>query len=258
MKKESLTINQLRAVANGKGDSFVGMEGGGLQIAYTGENDDLVDMEIGGTAALVDEHNNRRVLVVTLKNTDTQTRVAKISPGLVYDLNDTTIMRDGAFRHDGASLGDPQHLIGEGSPVPIRKMLAYMQKNPQYFQGFRIKTSDPAQFDKILTLKRDDIFTGNPGTEEIHLSRYESEQQFNDRLLTVNRGFQLDGETEMFFPIPGGATTTITLYAAGALNTARAFAKKIGKAKVGIGVQGRGKLKTEKFVSQSSHQLGNA
>lgn len=256
MKKTELTIQELREAAKGQG-SMVSMEGGLSVEAYTGDGDDLVDMESGGNVVLMDEHGSRRVFVLTLTNTDNQTRKALINPGIVFDPNAPDIIKDGAFHAHGASLADPQHFLGAGNPTNILKWLHFIQKNPTRIAGIRLKTSDPTQFSQVITLKRDTPWSANTNSREIYLANFESEGQFNNKLLTVPEGFTLDNETEMTISVPGGATTTIHFYAAASLSITKAFGKKVDKALKTFGTEGRTKIKTAKFVQQSPHQLGS-
>jgi len=254
MKKSILTTDDLLKVA--AKSQLAGVEGAALNV-YTGEGDDLIDME-QGAGTLMDEHNHDRVFVISLKNNDSNTHVAQLTHGLIYDLQDSTVLKDGLFRERGASLTDPQHFFGSGSPKSLRFFQANIQKNPTLYQGMRIQTNNPALFQQIMTLKKDDVFSGESGTKEIHLSRYLSENQFNDKLMTVNRKLILDNETVWSIPVPGNTELTITLFGASALNMAKAFTKKVEKAERTINLSGRSKMRSEKMVERSAHHLGPA
>jgi hypothetical protein len=186
---------------------------------YSGFGDEFVDL---GSKAVdfSQEMATGRIFAITITNGSGVQQKVFLTPS--YNPTDATrVVRDGAI----PTAGNIATLTGAGSPTTIAEWLAFISKNPSRVVAFQIASSTSAQLGVIMNIVPKSPYN-TLENRLIPLGAFRNEYAFNDKIVTIKQGFQVDDQTEVSVDVPAGATTTFTFYMGAILNTAKALNDK--------------------------------
>jgi hypothetical protein len=215
MDLQYITRQANEEMSNYEGDENRGRE----YTGYTGYKDDFVDFD-GKGLSFASSIAANRVYTVTISNTTGANQTVLLCPS--YVPSSANVVADGV-------IGGVANFIGSGSPKTIANFLAWVNVNPTHVVAMRIQSTLAAQLQQTMTFTRKSPFK-DLETDLINLGSFVNEANNNDKLVTINRPFQMDNQTEISVPIPSTAVTTFTFFCGAVLNTAAALNNKFSKA----------------------------
>lgn len=114
------------------------------------------------------------------------------------------ILADGAIVTNltGTSLGDRT----------IAEFLEWIKWHPTRVFKLQISTDTSSQLDVTLNIQKKNLF-GDPQIEKVLLSSFKSPNNFNDKLIIIEKpDWQLDNDTQVYLTIAGVGGTTNTTF----------------------------------------------
>lgn len=202
-------------------DDLVGFAG------YDGYGDDILDFD-GQQTSFRDEIQTGRRFTIKVDNSAAGAVEQTIIIFPSYAPSSANVIKDGAFLSIGGA-----SLNATGQPGSINALLNFVFNNPTRCLGFKVQSSHSDQMSKSLLIKPKSPFRSLTD-EPIFLEDYRNEHVFQDKMVTVNRRFQVDNQTELQAVIAAGAVTTFTFFFGATLNTAKGLQKKADRAAVGM------------------------
>lgn len=202
-----------------EGNDFSNPNGYGVR-RYTGYNDDLVDFA-GKGVGFADSLATNRIFTMVITNTTGVGKNILLSPSYVPAIGaNTHVIKEGLIIAG---------LNANGNPKSIDEFIAWINLNPTQVVAMRLQSNLSAQLQTTMNIVRKSPFKSLEN-ESINIGSFVSEANNNDKLVTVNRPFQMDNQTEISLFVPDTAITTVTLFCGGVLNTAAALNNKFQKA----------------------------
>jgi hypothetical protein len=203
-----------------------------------GYDDDFLEFD-GSATSFANEVATGRRFTVTIDNTQGGGEAAHAASTdksviLVPSFNPQggTVLTDGTVSISG------QAVFVTGIPESLVSLQKWIQDNPVRCLGLKIESTNILQMGKFLTIAPKSPFR-KLESENIYIQDYKTENQYNDKIATIMRPFQLDNQTDLILNVSKNAVTTVTLYFGAALNTAKALRKKANLANGVMGVQHR-------------------
>lgn len=220
-------INQM--VDNGM-SSFQGSGINSSDGYYTGFADDFVDFGGQGLDFARSVAANRQFIITISNQTGADKTIVLFEAyyAAAYATG-TLLAADGTIATS---------LTGTGSPSTIAEMHAWVMANPTHVPVLRVSSTLSSQLQQTLYIRRKSPFK-TLQDDFIAIGAYVSEANNNDKLVTVQRPFQLDNQTQVSIIIPSTAVTTFTFYCGAVLNTAAALNGKFNAAAQNSGVAPR-------------------
>jgi len=215
-----MTAEQMEDEANGL-SNYKG-------VGYDGRGDDFLQFSgPNGAGSFADPVHQGKIFNLTITNTtsggSSANLTALLCPGLIS--NATGLIADGAFNAVGGAAG----LTGAGSPGLIAHLNAFVQKMPSQIVGFKISSTNPAQFEQNIVLQKQSPFKTHT-SKPINVAIYASEANPNTQLITVKETFFMDAQSQISYQVLPNTTVTLGLVFGVSLNTAGALRKKTQKA----------------------------
>lgn len=212
---------------------------------FDGGSDDLLGydddfLEFDGTAtSFANEIATGRRFTITIDNTQGGGEAAHASSSdksviLVPSFNP----QGGTVLTDGSNTILTQDVFVTGVPETLVSLQKWIEKNPVRCLGLKIEATNILQMGKFLTIAPRSPFR-KLESENIYIQDYKTENQYNDKIATIMRPFQLDNQTDLILNVSKNSVTTVTLYFGAALNTAKALRKKANMANGVMGVAHR-------------------
>lgn len=201
----------------------------GYESDYDGYDDDMLDFN--GENSFQNEAASGRVFTFTITNTGDAEERFYISGGYKYKNQDDTIatgvMKDGAFKAIGRSTNT---LTAASSPVSVDEFRRFIELNPTRVLAFKLGVSDESQIESmVLEVEKLSPFR-KMGTDQIRPSVYRTEGVFQNKIITVPVGFDLNNQIAISANILPGKSVTFTVVCGAILNTAQALENKRNRA----------------------------
>jgi hypothetical protein len=220
---------------------------------FDGGSDDLLGydddfLEFDGTASsFANEISTGRRFTVTIDNTQGggETAIAESTDKPIilvpsFDPQGGVVVTDGSQNVSSVpgNASFNQLVTVTGIPEKLKALQEWIKLNPVRCLGLKIETTNILQMGKFLTIAPRSPFR-KLESENIYIQDYKTENQYNDKVATIMRPFQMDGQTDIILNVSKNAITTVTFYFGAALNTAKALRKKANMANGVLGVQHR-------------------
>ena len=223
---------QIQAAADQYLSSF---DGGGDLLGY---DDDFLEFD-GAANSFANEIMTGRRFTVQIDNTqagDAPAIAASSDKNIIlipsFNPQGGTVVVDGAQNIQGTHAA-PQELRITGVPETLVSLQKWIERNPVRCLGFKLESTNTLQMGKFLTIAPRSPFR-KLESENIYIQDYKTENQYNDKVATINRPFFMDNQTDIIFQVSKNSITTITFYFGAALNTAKALRKKAASANVAL------------------------
>jgi hypothetical protein len=229
---------------NGGNDEFSDFSGGSEDLL--GFDDDFLEFD-GSASSFANEVATGRRFTITIDNTqgggaqallDSTDKPIILIPS--FDPQGGVVVVDGTNNVSSvpgnASLN--QQVIITGIPEKLAALQAWIKLNPVRCLGLKLESTNILQMGKFLTIAPRSPFR-KLESENIYIQDYKTENQYNDKVATIMRPFQMDGQTDLLLNVSKNSITTVTFYFGAALNTAKALRKKANLANGVLGVQHR-------------------
>lgn len=207
---------------------------------YLGYDDDFLEFD-GQANSFANEVATGRRFTVTINNMQagdaaaiaaSTDKVVTIIPS--FDPIAGSVLTDGSNNTPGKN-GLNQAVVVSGVPEKLSALQAWIRLNPVRCLGIKLETTNILQMGKFFTIAPKSPFR-KLESENIFIADYKDERQYNDKVATISRPFQMDSQTDIQLEIAGASITTITFYFGAALNTAKALHRKAKAANVAVAV----------------------
>lgn len=198
---------------------------------YLGFNDDFLEFE-GGATSFANEVLTGRRFTVQLDNTQggTSEAIAASTDKKVilipsFDPKGGHVLQDGNNTVGAAHGGANQVVAVSGIPNTLVSLQKWIALNPVRCLGLKLETTNTLQMGKFLTVASRSPFRNLPD-ENIYIQDYKTENQYNEKVATIMRPFQMDNQTDVILELSKNSIVTVTFYFGAALNTAKALRSK--------------------------------
>lgn len=218
----------LSHLSNFDGDGY---DGDGYD-GYDGFGDPFLDFNGQGNS-FSNEAQAGRVFTFTITNTSDTEQSFYICGGYKYKNQDDTVatgvMKQGAFRAIGQTSGN--QFTASSSPTTVDEFRRFVELNPTRVLAFKLGVSDEAQIESMVI----DVEQLSPfrklGSDQIRPSVWKNENVFQNKIITVPAGFDLNNQIAISTNILPGKSVTFTIVCGAILNTAHALHQKRTAAK---------------------------
>jgi hypothetical protein len=198
---------------------------------YTGVNDDFLDF--GGEAAnllsAVEGHN----YTFTIVNAKSSTLDFYFNPSLRNRNSDNTLakgtIREGVFAAINDA-GTDTSLTGTGDSYGTLDFLRrFVEKNPTYVKAFQIQSTTATGIAQMVVSVQEVSPFKQLQARQLKPTMYQDQNMFNDKVINIPAGFDLNDQCEVRMKIAGATTLTITVICGAILNQAVALQNKRAK-----------------------------
>jgi hypothetical protein len=225
------TMRQLEAEANDHLSNYSGDDDYEGYSGYTGANDDFLDFggEPGNLMAAVEGHN----YTVTIVNAKNAARTIYFMPSCKYRTKDNALtvgtLTDGTFAaiDDVAETNITATSDTYGSVDFLRR---FIENNPTNVKAFQIQSSTAAGIQQCrFSIEEVSPFRQLPA-RILKPTMYQDQNMFNDKVINIPAGFDLNDQCVVKLTIAASTTLTITVVCGAILNGAGALQNKRAKA----------------------------
>ncbi len=211
-----------------------------------GYDDDFLEFD-GNASSFANEMATGRRFTITIDNTqgggeqailDSTDKAIILIPS--YDPQGGVVVTDGVQNVSSVpgNAAFNQLVAVRGVPEKLKALQEWIKSNPVRCLGFKLEATNILQMGMHMTIAPRSPFR-KLESENIYIHDYKTENQYNDKVASIQRPFQMDGQTDIILNVSKNAVTTITFYFGAALNTAKALRKKANIANGVLGVQHR-------------------
>lgn len=226
-RRKNGDLSELEAEALDNLSNFDGYEGalGG----YSGYKDDFLSFD-GVAQSFANEVAANRIFTVTVTNSASTASAFYIIPGFKnYNADGTVadgVMKEGNFKAIGASAAETS---STGSPATIDQFRRFVERNPTRVVGMKMTASSASVISDMLIVKEEQSPFRELGTSTIYSTLYQNENTYNDKVVTIKEGFDLNDQIAIKVNMPASSSVTFNFICGAILNPAEALKAKHGR-----------------------------
>lgn len=197
------------------------LEYSGPDLEYDGAYDDFVDFE-GPALSFANEVETGRRVTISISNKNVVEGVGVRQLVTLFASHASVAAVEGNnANYNGTGVA----ITVNGKPKPLNNIQAFIKNNPLRCLGFKFDSDNIAQNSEVAIIRPQSPFR-NLEDETIAFDDFTKPSDFRDKMILVNRPFQLDDQTDFLFGVAPGTAVNITFYFGAALNKAKALHKK--------------------------------
>lgn len=219
-------------LSNYDGDEYDGDEYDGF-AGYTGINDDFLDFggENATLLSAVEGHN----YTFTITNAKSSAVTFYLNPSSKNRNQDGTLakgtLREGNFAAIDDINADASLTATGDTYGTIDFLRRFIEKNPTYVKAFQIQSTSANGVAQMLISIQEVSPFKNLMARQLKPTMYQDQHMFNDKVINIPAGFDLNDQIEVKMKIAAATTLTITIVCGAILNPAVALQNKRLRAK---------------------------
>lgn len=231
------SMRKLEEEANSHLSNFGGQDPDDLNdydeySGYTGVNDDFLDFggENASLLSSVEGHN----YTFTVVNAKSSALEFYLNPSQKNKNSDNTLvkgtLREGVFAAINDAGSDTSLTATGDSYGTLDFLRRFIENNPTYVKAFQIQSSTSAGVAQCLITIQEVSPFRQISARQLKPTMYQDQNMFNDKVINIPAGFDLNDQCEVKMKIAAATTLTVTIVCGAILNGAVALQNKRGKA----------------------------